>query len=201
MEGRREEYLANRLPRPIAHIAEVEESLIDTEDDMAIVEENALNIEFAAMSLNVPNEIQFSTYVLASFPEISSDYPFAFNSITQTHNSALDSACTNHIFQDRDLFHTYNVDGAVPVKTANCGFLTTHGIGDVKNRLTIGKRAIIWTLTNCLHAPSVPINLISVGALQEHHMLVTFSFYKTTISFPDDHQHLSGLSFDAHVAH
>src|ERR1700678_3094292 len=30
-------------------------------------------------------------------------------------------------------------------------------------------------------------------------MSVVFSFNKTTISFPKDHQHLSGLSFDAHV--
>jgi hypothetical protein len=41
--------------------------------------------------------------------------------------------------------------------------------------------------------------LILVGALQEHRMSVTFSFQKTTISFPADHPHLSGLSFDAFV--
>ena len=71
------------------------------------------------------------------------------------------------------------------------------GIGDVKIRLKIG--AIIWTLTNCLHAPDVPINLISVGALQDHHMSVTFSFQKTTFSLPLDHTELSGISFDAYV--
>jgi hypothetical protein len=53
----------------------------------------------------------------------------------------------------------------------------------------------------CLHTPDVPINLISVKALQEHQMSVVFSFNQTTISFPDDHNHLSGLSFDAHVTH
>ena len=201
MEGCRDEYLASRQPKPIAHIAEVEENLIDVEEDTTTVEENALNNEFAAMLINISNEIQFSTYVLASFPDISSTYPFAFSSITLLHNSALDSACTNHIFRDRNLFHTYNVDSVVPVKTANCSFLTTLGIGDIKIRLIIGNRTIVWMLTNCLHAPSVPINLISVGALQEHRMSVTFSFNKTTISFPNDHQHLSGLLFDAHVAH
>jgi hypothetical protein len=35
--------------------------------------------------------------------------------------------------------------------------------------------------------------------LEEHCMSVVFSFNKTTISFLDDHHHLSGLSFDAHV--
>ena len=199
MEGRREEYLASRPPRPIAHIAEIEDNAVDAEEDTVVVEENALNNEFAAMSLNVTNEIEFSTYVLASFSEISND-PLALNTITQAYNSALDSACTNHIFRDRELFHTYNVAGAVPVKTANCGFLVTLGMGDVKIKLVIDNRTIIWTLTNCLHAPSVPINLISVGALQEHRMSVVFSFNKTTISFPHDHHHLSGLSFDAHVS-
>ena len=121
------------------------------------------------------------------------------SSIPHAFNSALDSACTNHIFKDRDLFHTYNADGAVPVKTANCGVLTTLGIGSVKIKLSINGKTVVWTLTNCLHAPDIPINLISVGALQEHHMSVVFSFQKTTISFPSDHPHLSGLSFDAHV--
>lgn len=73
------------------------------------------------------------------------------------------------------------------------------GIGNVKIKLSISNKTVVWTLTNCLHAPSVPINLISVGALQEHHMSVAFSYQKTTISFPLDHPYLSGLSFDAHV--
>ena len=199
MEGRREEYLASRVPKPIAHIAEVEESHADVEEVTIITDDNNLNTEFAAMSLTSTNDILFSTYVLASFSEISLE-PLALNSISQAYNTALDSACTNHIFRNRDLFHTYNVEGAVPVKTANCGFLNTLGIGDVKIRLRIGDKNVVWTLTNCLHAPDVPINLISVGALQEHHMSVSFSFRKTTISFPQDHPHLSGLSFDAFVA-
>jgi hypothetical protein len=90
---------------------------------------------------------------------------------------------------------------AVPVKTANCGILNTLGMGTVKVKLGFGDRTVIWTLTNCLHALDVPINLISVGVLQEHHMSVVFSFNKMTISFQEDHQHLSGLSFDAHVTH
>ena len=199
MEGRREEYLASRIPKPIAHIAEVEENFVDNEEITILADEPSLNTEFAAMSLGNSNDIHFSTYALSSFSDITLDTPLAFSSISQTYNSALDSACTNHIFRDRHVFHTYNAGGAVPVKTANCGFLTTLGIGDVKIRLKIGDNNVIWTLTNCLHAPDVPINLISVGALQEHHMSVAFSFQKTTISFPFDHTKLSGLSFDAHV--
>ena len=199
MEGQREEYLANRVPKLIAHIAEVEENQTDIEESICNAEENILNNEFAAMSLGVPNNIQFSTYALLSFYEMLTDLLLTLSSISQGYNSALDSACTNHIFHDCNVFHTYNVDGAVPMKTANCSILQTLGIGDVKIKLVIGDRVITWTLTKCLHALDVPINLISVGTLQEHQMLVNFSFQKTSIIFPSDCPHLLNVSFDAHV--
>ena len=86
------------------------------------------------------------------------------------------------------------------MKTANCGFLETLAVGDVKFNMKLSNgRTIIWTLKNCLHAPMVPINLISVGALQEHHLSVSFSYQKTTVYFPTDHPDLSGLSFEATV--
>ena len=200
MEGRREEYLASRVPKPIAHIAEVEENQPDIEEpeNTFTIEEDTLNNEFAAMSFGASNNIQFSTYALSSLSENLPEH-FALNSFSPNFNTALDSACTNHIFRDREVFHTYNVEGAVPVKTANCGILTTHGIGDVKIKLLIQGKTITWTLKNCLHAPDVPINLISVGALQEHRMSIIFSFQKTTICFPSDHPLLSDHSFDAHV--
>src|SRR6202522_627807 len=66
MEGRREEYLANRVPRPIAHIAEIEETLPDSEESNVIINESTLNDEFAALSINTSNDITFSTYALSS---------------------------------------------------------------------------------------------------------------------------------------
>ena len=198
MEGRREEYLANRAPK-VAHIAEVEEHQVDNDESVTPTEDHTITTEFAAMSLTSSNEISFSTYAFSSISEILSDQPIALHVLSTSYNMALDSACTNHIFHDRNLFHTYNVAGAVSVKTANCGILSTLAIGDVKIKLVIDGKIITWTLRNCLHAPTIPINLISVGALQEHHMSVVFSFQKTTISFPSDHSQLSGLSFDAHV--
>ena len=97
MEDRREEYLASRASKPIAHIAEVEDTPPEPEDDVIITaEDSTLNIEFAVMSLGSSNEISFSTYALSSISEL--DEHFALNSITQDYNSALDSACTNHIF-------------------------------------------------------------------------------------------------------
>jgi hypothetical protein len=198
MEGRREEYLASKVSRPVAHIAEIE-GLVEVDESTGVSTEDAFINEFAAMSLNIPNEIHFSTYVMSSIAEILPEHSLALGSFSRSFNSALDSACTNHIFRDRNIFHTYRTDEAVPVKTANCGILNTLGMGTVKVRLRIGDKTVIWILTNCLHAPDVPINLISVGALQEHHMSVVFSYNKTTISFPENHEHLSGLSIDAHV--
>ena len=199
MEGRREEYLASRAPK-VAHIAEVEEHQVDNGESITNTEDNTFTTEFAAMSLTTSNEIDFSTYyAFSSISEILPDQPIALHTLSLNYNTALDSACTNHIFHDRSLFHTYNIDGAVSVKTANCGVLPTLAIGDVKVKLTVDGKNITWTLRNCLHAPTVPINLISVGALQEHHMSVIFSFQKTTISFPSAHPILSGLSFDAYI--
>jgi hypothetical protein len=200
MEGRRDEYLANRVSRPVAHIAEIE-GMVEVDESTVVTMEDAFINEFAAMSLKIPNEIHFSTYVLSSIAELLPDQSLALGSISQSFHSALDLACTNHIFRDHNLFHTYSTDNAVPVKTANCGILNTLGMGTVKVKLSIKHRTVIWTLKNCLHALDVPINLISVGALQEHHMSVVFSFNRTTISFPENHQHLSGLSFDAHITH
>ena len=125
--------------------------------------------------------------------------PTVFATLPEQFNTALNSACTNHIIRDQNLFHSYDESGAVPVKTANCGFLTTLAVGNVKFCIIIGGKTITWTLKNCLHAPDVPINLISVGALQEHHMSVTFSFQKMIIAFLSSHPQLGGLSFDAQV--
>ena len=160
-------------------------------------DEPVLTQEFAAMSLNTTNDINFASY--SSLQSVTSTLegnstPVAFASLHEQFNMALNSTCTNHIIHDQNLFQTYDVSGAIPVKTANCGFLTTLAIGDVKFCIVIEGTPIIWTLKNCLHTPDVPINLISVGALQEHHMSITFSFQKTTIAFPNTHPTLAGLS-------
>ena len=201
MEGRKAEVLAAKIIRPQAHLAEVDEGIEpEPEGEVKTDDDNVLTDEFVAMSFGPSNITKLSTYnALSSFSTNLDITPLALASLSQTFNSVLDSACTNHIIRDRQLFHRYDPEGGVPVKTANCGFLETLGAGDVKFRLILNGRTIIWTLKNCLHAPTVPINLISVGALQEHHLSVKFSYQKTTISFPDDHSELSGLSFEAAV--
>jgi hypothetical protein len=172
------------------------EVTIDTADKLILTE------EFAAMSLSLPNNIDFTSFCLSS-PDILLDNrnmnPVVLATLSEHFNTALNSACTNYIIRYKSLFQTYDVNGAVPVKTANCGFLTTLAIGEVKFYLMINGKKIVWTLKNCLHAPDVPINLISVGALQEHHISVIFTLQKTTIMFPSSHPQLSGLSFNAEV--
>ena len=140
-----------------------------------------------------------SSYALSLVTTTTEDIPLALTSMSTPFNSAFDSTCTNHIIRDHNLFHRYDPDGGVPVRTANCGFLETLAVGDVKFCMTINGHTILWTFKNCLHAPTVPINLISVGALQEHHLSLTFSYQKTTVSFPTDHPDLTGLSFDATI--
>jgi hypothetical protein len=73
MEGRRDEYLANRPPRAIAHIAEVEENQHEVEEGIVQIEEATLNNEFTALTLTTPNDIFFSTYAMSSISEISLD--------------------------------------------------------------------------------------------------------------------------------
>ena len=199
MEGKRAEVLSSRPLRPQAHLAGIDEEM-EPEEENKTDDLNVLTNEFVAMSVSQNNKIPFSSYALSSVATTSKDIPMALATISRSFNSALDSACTNHIIRDRNLFHRYDPDGGVPVKTANCGFLKTLAVGDVKFNMTLSNgRTIIWTLKNCLHAPMVPINLISVGALQEHRLSVTFSYQKTTVSFPSDHPDLSGLSFEATV--
>jgi hypothetical protein len=156
MEGRREEYLANRPLKPIAHMADVEE-VVKLEEDPEPTLETVLSDDFAAMSLGTPNTTSFSSYSLSSLSSLPDDDSFAFISLSQHYNSALDSACTNHIIRDRHLFHTYDTSGALPVKTANCGFLETLAVGDVKFRINVNGTDVIWTLRNCLHAPTVSV--------------------------------------------
>ena len=109
----------------------------------------------------------------------------------------LDSGCTNHIIRDQALFWTYKEDQAVPVKTANCGILNMLARGDVKFSVPFGDRRIILILRDCLHAPDAPLNLLSVGAMQEKRMRIHFNEDHTVIHFPSNHPVLSGHTINA----
>jgi len=126
-------------------------------------------------------------------------FPICLLSVSPLYNSILDSGCTTHIIRDRSLFWTYHTSMSVPVKTANCGILETLAKGDVKFRVQCGTQSVIFTLRDCLHAPSAPINLLSVGAMQERRMRIHFDEDTTVIHFPSDHPILAGLTVQATV--
>jgi hypothetical protein len=103
------------------------------------------------------------------------------------------------------LFSNYNLAGATSISTANCGSLEAKGSGDVAIQLQFGDRLVAITLKDCLHAPDVPINLLSVGNLQHQKIAVRFEPGKsgglpfTEIVFPSDHPVLPGFTLLASV--
>lgn len=101
---------------------------------------------------------------------IQKEGPVAFTTFQQRYNIILDSGCTSHIFCDCSVFWTYDPEHAVSVQTVNCGTLHTLAHGDVKFCVQCRLNSVVVTLHDCLHVPDVPLNLISVGALQEHGM-------------------------------
>jgi len=120
----------------------------------------------------VNEDIYFDSYTTGVIPialsSITEIHPVCLSIISSLYNSILNSGCTNHIIWDRSLFWTYHTSLATPVKTANCGILETLAKGDVKFHVKCGSTTVVFVLHNCLHAPSAPINLLSVGAMQEH---------------------------------
>jgi hypothetical protein len=65
MEGRREEYLASCTTKAQAHLAHVED-VQQAETSLDILDELVLMQDFAAMSLNIENDINYTTYSSAT---------------------------------------------------------------------------------------------------------------------------------------
>jgi hypothetical protein len=99
MEGRRDKYLANQTMKAHTHLANVEE-IQQREVTIDTVDESIRTEEFAAMSLSLPNDINFTSYPLSS-PDISlhkgNMNPAVLATLPEHFNTALNSACTNHI--------------------------------------------------------------------------------------------------------
>jgi len=156
-------------------------------------------------ALSANNDVFFDLYrtgvISTAFSLVSELSPICLSFISSLFNSILDSGCTHHIIKDHSYFWTYHTSQAIPVKTANCGVLETLAKGNVKVQLQCGTQSIVLVLQDCLHAPSAPINLLSVGAMQERQMHIHFNEDATIVHFPLDHPLLAGLSFRATVLH
>ena len=125
----------------------------------------------------------------------------AYLSLGGYFNSCLDSGCTDHIITDRCLFQTYDTSGSIEIGTANCGSLSAKASGNVSFRVPFQDRFVIFTLRGCLHAPDAPLHLLSVGALNERGMTVTFNTFghSTILSFPSSDPELPGFYMSAEV--
>jgi len=126
---------------------------------------------------------------------------FALASFASRFNTILDSGCTTHIIKDRQYFWTYNPELATPVGTANCGVLNTLARGEVRFRVLFQGQERIVRMRECLHAPDVPVNLLSVGAMAEKSVHVIFEKGAMTIHFPHSSVDVDGVSLSAVVAH
>ena len=132
-------------------------------------------------------------YALSSSPVLSSGCA----------NALLDSGCSHHLIKDRSLFSSYDVSGATSVTTANCGSLRALASGDVTLRLPYNGRFVAVVLRNCLHAPDVPLHLLSVGVLQHSQIAIRFEPQSgqdppyTALVFPRDHPVLPGFALRA----
>ena len=199
MEGRREEYLNNRgqvhamfveylenaldfpdhTPQPPSNSPPLSPQLPPALDDECIIPPVA-NLCVPTFVLNT--DVTFDLYNWRDSP-FRSHLHFAFPTVDFKHsalvslvalfNALLDSGCTHHIIRDCALFTNY-IEKEISVGTANCGSLEALGTGDVDFHYSYSDRFVIFTLKGCLHAPSAPTNLLSVGALVEHGMSCLF---------------------------
>ena len=125
--------------------------------------------------------------------------PMAFAAFQQCFNTILDSGCTNHIIQDRCFFWTYHPEQATPVGTANCGILNTLGCGEARFTVLVDGRLHTICLRDCLHAPDMPINLISIGAMAEWDFKVNFEKGCMSVHLPWSSSSVTLLTFLATV--
>ena len=198
MEGRRDEYMANK-GRVHAMIAECLENAFSVSDqplpsddivfsptpDIPPLPDSdfyppppvvnhcvtpfSVNSDFQG-DLYIPCDLKFPSYVALASTVLQST---ALLSMASSFNALLDSGCTHHIVHDCTLFRDYAAR-PISIGTANCGLLDALGTGDVEFCYPFGDRFVTFTLQGCLFAPSAPINLLSVGALVERGMSCLF---------------------------
>ena len=108
-----------------------------------------------------------------------------FASIVLDRNTTIfDSGCTSHIFKNRDVFHTYVIDQATNVSTANCGVLSTLARGDVHVLFRFRGQTRRMVLKGCLHVPDTAVNLLSQGRFDEEGYFITTGSNKAILFRP-----------------
>ncbi|KAF5381322.1 hypothetical protein D9615_008433 [Tricholomella constricta] len=160
---------------------------------------------FAGISVAAsPNTMFFDAYfpLRHDQPQATTD-PLALISYSQPYNCLLDSGCSSHIFNKREVFWSYDTSTATSVLTANSGSLDALARGEVRLRVNcIDGNSVVLCLRDCLHAPSCPINLLSVGSLTNRG--IEFDWRPgahTFLRFPKDHPAFANSTFLADVFH
>ncbi|RDB27573.1 Retrovirus-related Pol polyprotein from transposon TNT 1-94 [Hypsizygus marmoreus] len=207
----RDRYLAAHPNAIRAHIAtdQIDEIATPDPDPNIVLTTNesvppVSQIELVDLCIGVHSELSSPVSYSAGtayLDFLNNNEPVVLASLSSRFNAILDSGCTTHIFQDRQLFWTYNTALATPVGTANCGVLRTLARGEVRFRVLVDGQPLVIRMQDCLHAPDVPINLLSVGAMTERNMKVVFEKQITSVLFPKSIPSLEGSAFMAAVHH
>ncbi|KNZ77309.1 Copia protein [Termitomyces sp. J132] len=155
------------------------------EPDVLLADDNSNNIDLTAYTAlkHESTNLFYQTFIQTASSVVLASIHTQFNVI-------LDSGCTTHILWDCEYFWVYNPNAAVPVGTANCGILKTQACGQAHFCAHVNGQHIIINLQDCLHAPDVPINLLSVRLMVEHDLKLLFEKGSMSIFFPN-----SALSF------
>jgi hypothetical protein len=185
-------------------------SMLDTLDADLVTPSAHLSVA----SFVVPNDkIKSDSYSLCDYPttpmafvstSVADFQSTAFLSLGGRYNSVLDSGCTDHIFHNCEYFQDYDVSKAVSIGTANSSSLEAHSGGNVCFSVPyidkLGEPAnVVITLRDCLYAPNAPINLISVGSLNENGLKIFNPGTSTDISLLLDDSEVPGFTFNGMV--
>ena len=82
-------------------------------------------------------------------------------------STLLNSGTTSHLVTGREYFLDFRMEDNPGVQTANHGMLCTIGRGTCIAELILGSEKYRVTLHECLHAPEVLVNPLSVGYMLE----------------------------------
>ncbi|THH15160.1 hypothetical protein EUX98_g9509 [Antrodiella citrinella] len=85
--------------------------------------------------------------------------------VSKGYMRLLDSGASRHFDPDRKNFTTYREIPKKPVNSAEGGVFHAIGEGDVPVSVRSGNKTISFVLRNVLHAPTMPLSLVSVSQM------------------------------------
>jgi len=125
---------------------------------------------------NLKQTLDIHTLLLNSIQSLNSDTAHAVTS-GQTESSVtwiLDSGCTTHMCNNRDLFHTFSDNATIRfIQVANGTKIPVTGMGSIIiNTVNTNKQMVELMLHTVLCVPALSTNLISATKLQREHEIL-----------------------------